>query len=78
MSVLRHDTVCQTCQRQVRIVRGAKSGDRASLRVFEVFLKEMRSIRGHNPKRSRMRKVKNGRSKDVSVLVSMLASVLSG
>ena len=35
-------------------------------------------MRGHNPKRSRTRKVKNGRSKDVGVLVSMLASVLSG
>jgi len=40
--------------------------------------KERVKEKGHNPKRSRMHKMKNGRSEDVGVLVSRLASVLSG
>jgi len=40
--------------------------------------KERVKEKGHDPKRLRMCKMKNGRSKDVSMLALRLASVLSG
>jgi len=40
--------------------------------------KERVKEKGHDPERSRMRKMKNGRSEDVSVSALRLASVLSG
>jgi len=55
------------------MLRGAKSR-----RLEQESSKFLMRVRGRDPERSRARKTMSGRSEDVDVIASTLASVLSG